>query len=106
MKSILYLFMILLFSCSARKDFEKGEFEDYSFNKFNREKGIVYQTDTYFSWKHLEKSRDIYYMYNLDSDTLYDIVENSTLFGIHEGDAIEIMVHEDDKRINFYNGRW
>lgn len=45
-------------------------------------------------------------MYQVDSIAiLEDVIKESTLFGLKEGDYIEILVHKDDPRINFYIGR-
>lgn len=45
-------------------------------------------------------------MYQVDSVIiLEDAIKESTLMGIEEGDFIEVLVHKNDPRINFYNGR-
>lgn len=45
-------------------------------------------------------------MYQVDSVIiLEDVIKESTLIGLEEGDFIEILVHKDDPQINFYNGK-
>lgn len=107
MKRAYWIFGLLL-CCVGCSDetFDKGEWEDYNYEDFYSVEGQVYKVETYFSWRYLEKSRDVFYTYHLDlGEPLKDVIEESTLFGLRKGDYIEVLVHKDDPRINFFNGR-
>ncbi|MGF1639109.1 MAG: hypothetical protein ACFCUU_18680 [Cyclobacteriaceae bacterium] len=107
LRVLLFTFSIFSLGCANEKEtFNKCDYEDYSPHDFYTVKGIVYETNTYFSKKYLDTSRDIFYMYQIDSVTIFeDVIKESTLMGIKEGDFLDILVHKDDPRINFYNGR-
>lgn len=101
-KYLYFLLVITSYSCGSSNDVM--EFEDYNPHDFYYDKGIVYQIHDYFSWKYLEESRDVYFIYNLNKvDTLYDVFEDTNYFGLNPGQEIEILVHKGDPKINFFS---
>ena len=104
-KSLSFVILGLIFMGCSEEEFDKGEWEDYNYEDFYTVQGMVYKVKTYFSWRYLERSRDVYYMYHMDmEEPLQDVIKESTLFGLKKGSFIQILVHKDDPRINFYNG--
>ena len=99
--------MLLTFS-NCKSD-EKPKYEDYDEAEFTMVPGIVTKiTRTpiignrpHYSWSEI----NIYYAYNLDSDTVLVGKEMDVNLALKEGDGFYILVHKDDKDVSFVAGQ-
>ncbi len=104
----MFLGGLLLLAFSNCKIDEKPKYEDFNETEFNMVPGIVTKiTRTpiignrpHYSWSEI----NIYYAYNLDSDTILVGKEMDVDLALKEGDGFYILVHKADKKISFIAG--
>lgn len=85
--------MIILIACSE----ENIKHPDDYPTDFYVVQGRVYNVHSYFDWRYLENSRDIYFEYHFDKEVpLKGKWTQTTMRGAREGDWIGVVVNRQD----------
>ena len=99
----------LLLSISSCKSDKKPKYEDFDEDEFVMTPAIVTKITrapvignrSHYWWR----SINVYYAYNLDSDTVLVGKEMDVNLALKEGDGFYILVHKDDKDVSFVAGQ-
>jgi len=94
---------VAVLGCSSYKE---KDIDHENVDNYYQIQGKVYRVRTYFDWRHLEKSRDVFYEYHFDLDTaLRGEIKHTSLMGLSKGSYIVVVVNKDDINDSYYNGR-